>query len=63
MSDTNQNRPTHPLFTVNGNGDNARWTGMGVAWATRDGKGFTLSLSALLSKVTSLCAVMTAKKK
>ena len=47
MSDTNQNRPSHRLFTVNGDGDNARWTDIGVAWATRDGKGFTLNLNAL----------------
>jgi hypothetical protein len=47
MSDTDQNRPSHRLFTVNGDGDNARWTDIGVAWATRDGKGFTLNLNAL----------------
>ncbi len=47
MSDTNTNRPSHRLFTVNGDGDNARWTDIGVAWATRDGKGFTLNLNAL----------------
>lgn len=47
MSDTNQNRPSHRLFTVNGDGDNARWTDIGVAWATRDGKGFTVNLNAL----------------
>jgi hypothetical protein len=42
-----QNLPSHRLFTVNGDGDQARWTDIGVAWATRDGKGFTLSLNAL----------------
>ncbi|MBB4858159.1 hypothetical protein HNO88_001478 [Novosphingobium chloroacetimidivorans] len=47
MTDTNQNRPSHRLFTVNGDGEQARWTDIGVAWATRDGKGFTLSLNAL----------------
>lgn len=47
MTDTNQNRPSHRLFTVNGDGELARWTDIGVAWATRDGKGFTLSLNAL----------------
>src|SRR3546814_19530073 len=47
MSDTNQNRPRHRLFTVNGEGDNARWTDIGDAWATRDGRGFTLTLHAL----------------
>ena len=47
MTDTNQNRPSHRLFTVNGDGDHARWTDIGVAWATRDGNGFTLCLNAL----------------
>jgi len=47
MTDTNQNRPSHRLFTVNGERESARWTDIGVAWATRDGKGFTLSLNAL----------------
>ena len=42
MSDTNANRPSHRLFNVMGDGDNARWTDIGVAWATKDGKGFTL---------------------
>lgn len=47
MTDQNQNRPSHRLYTVNGDGENARWTDIGVAWTTRDGKGFTLSLNAL----------------
>lgn len=47
MTDTTANRPSHRLFNVTGDGDNARWTDIGVAWATRDGKGFTLSLNAV----------------
>jgi len=31
MSDTNQNRPSHRLFTVSGEGESARWTDIGVA--------------------------------
>ncbi len=46
MTDTTANRPSHRLFNVTGDGDNARWTDIGVAWTTRDGKGFTLSLNA-----------------
>jgi hypothetical protein len=42
MSDTNQNRPTHRLFTVNGDGEHARWTDIGVAWAFRSKCAFTL---------------------
>lgn len=51
MSDTNTNRtanaPSHRLFNVAGDGDNARWTDIGVAWATKDGKAFTLALNAM----------------
>jgi len=48
MSDTTTtNRPSHRLFNVNGDGDNARWTDIGVAWATKDGKGYTLILNAI----------------
>lgn len=46
MSDNNTSRPSHRLFNVNGDGDNTRWTDIGVAWPTKDGKGFTLSLNA-----------------
>lgn len=30
MSDTNSNRPSHRLFNVMGDGDNSRWTDIGV---------------------------------
>lgn len=45
MSDTNTNRPSHRLFNVCGEGDKTRWIDIGVAWPTRDGKGFTLQLN------------------
>ena len=45
MTDTTKNRPSHRLFNVTGDGDNARWTDIGVAWPTKDGKGFTLALN------------------
>ncbi|MBV2147704.1 hypothetical protein KRZ98_05310 [Sphingobium sp. AS12] len=41
------NRPAFRLYTVIGHGDKARWTDIGVAWRTRDGKGFTLELNAV----------------
>ncbi|WP_066703627.1 hypothetical protein [Sphingobium amiense] len=51
MTDINQNRPgnqpSHRLYTVNGDGENARWTDIGVAFEIRDRKGFTLCLNAL----------------
>jgi len=47
MSKETKNQPSHRLFTVNGEGETARWTDIGVAWATKDGKGFTLVLNAM----------------
>jgi len=44
---TTTNRPSHRLFNVNGDGDNARWTDIGVAWTSKDNKGFTLVLNAI----------------
>ena len=47
MSDTNTNRPAFRLYSVTGESKSARWTDIGVAWPTRDGKGFSLNLNAL----------------
>jgi hypothetical protein len=47
MSDNNTNRPSHRLFNVTGDSENARWTDIGVAWTSKDGKGFTLALNAI----------------
>src|SRR3546814_14025771 len=47
MSDTNQNRPSHRLFTVNGEAATARRTAIGVACETRHGTGFPLHLQPL----------------
>ncbi|WP_270373653.1 hypothetical protein [Marinicauda sp. Alg238-R41] len=48
MSDQSNNaRPSHRLFTVTGDGENARWTEIGAAWSNKDGKGFNLALEAL----------------
>ncbi len=44
---TAKNRPSHRLFNVTGEGESARWTDIGVAWATKDGKGFTIALNAM----------------
>lgn len=40
-----QNHPTHEVFHVVGDGDKARWTKIGVAWAHKDGDGFNLALN------------------
>jgi hypothetical protein len=44
---SNNNRPAFRAYTVTGDGDKARWNDIGVAWHTRNGKGFTLQLNAL----------------
>lgn len=45
---TNKNaKPTHRAYAVRGDGENARWTEIGAAWAHADGKGFNIPLEAL----------------
>ncbi len=36
---TETRQPTHRLYTVKGEGKNARWIEIGAAWANRDGDG------------------------
>lgn len=47
--ETNTNtkkQPTHVIWQVIGEKDQARWIRVGAAWANRDGKGFTLAFDA-----------------
>jgi len=47
MTPNTQTRaPTHSLFVVTGDKENARWTRIGAAWPNHDGKGFSMSLDA-----------------
>ncbi|MGE0677201.1 hypothetical protein [Pseudolabrys sp.] len=41
------NRPSHSVFVVEGEGDSAYWTKVGSAWAHQDGEGFNVMLTAL----------------
>jgi hypothetical protein len=41
------NRPTHNVFVVEGEGDKAYWTKVGVAWQHSDGEGMNITLSAI----------------
>lgn len=36
-------RPTHRLYQVTGNGDDAFWREIGAAWPNKDGRGFNIS--------------------
>lgn len=39
--------PTHGVYVVQGDGDNARWIKIGAAWLHADNKGANLILDAL----------------
>lgn len=48
MTAQNTNRqPSHRLYVVKGEGENAHWLPIGAACANKDGNGFSLSLDAL----------------
>jgi hypothetical protein len=47
MKNTRKNRPTHSVFVVEGEGDNAFWTKIGAAWAHEDGDGFSITVTAM----------------
>ncbi len=40
-------KPTHRLYIVTGDGENAKWLPVGAAWPHEDGNGFGLSVEAL----------------
>lgn len=46
-SQTSSNRPTHAVYVVEGEGENAFWNKIGSAWSHSDGDGFNLQLSAI----------------
>jgi len=48
MTKTSQNRrPSHTVYMVDGEGDDAIWTPIGALWAHEGGKGFNVSLKAI----------------
>ena len=49
MSDTktSKSKPTHVLYSVQGEGENSHWTRIGAAWAHNDGKGFSIQIDAV----------------
>ena len=46
-TETQTRQPTHRLYTVKGEGKNARWIEIGAAWANRDGEGFSIKLDVI----------------
>lgn len=48
MKNRNANsRPSHTVYVVEGEGENAFWTKVGAAWQHADGEGLNLTLTAL----------------
>lgn len=41
------NKPTHGIYHVTGDGDAARWTKIGAAWAHDDNSGLSLAVDYL----------------
>ena len=46
-TETKKRKPTHGIYNVTGDGEEARWNKIGAAWAHRDSQGFSLSLEYL----------------
>ena len=40
-------KPTHRLYRVTGDGEQANWTPIGAAWHHQDGNGFSISCDAV----------------
>jgi hypothetical protein len=52
-------KPTHTVYVVEGEGEKAFWTKVGAAWAHEDGQGYNVSLTAM--PVNGRLVVRTAK--
>ena len=44
---TTNNRPSHTVSIVEGEGDNTTWTEIGAMWTHKDGKGFNILCDAV----------------
>lgn len=47
MTTQSANSPAFVLWSVEGDGKQARWTRVGAAWANNDGKGFNIRCHAI----------------
>ncbi len=63
MTQKQNKAPTHEVFHVVGDGENARWTKIGVAWQHKDAEGMTLAVnySPLINGRTVVRQVRTAE--
>lgn len=54
-------KPTHRLYRVLGEGDQAVWTPIGAAWPNKDGMGFSISCDAIPLQGRLMMRVITAR--
>lgn len=47
MKKTTPSRPSHAVYVVEGEGENAFWTKIGAAWMHEDGEGYNIQLTAI----------------
>lgn len=47
MTNTNKNRPTHTIYKVTGDGQDAKWIKVGVGFKHHDGRGLALMFDAI----------------
>ena len=47
MKPQKDTRPSHAVYTVEGQGKTSYWTKIGAAWAHESGEGFNIQLTAL----------------
>lgn len=47
MKPNRTHRPSHAVYVVEGEGENAYWTKIGSAWTHEDREGFNIQLTAL----------------
>lgn len=45
MTQTQSYNPTHQVFNVLDDGENTRWTQIGVAWTHKDNEGLSLAIN------------------
>jgi len=57
------NKPTHGIYHVTGDGDKARWTKIGAAWAHDDNDGLSLSVEYLPAGTHGRLVIRKAKAK
>lgn len=45
MTQKSNNKPTHTIYHVTGEGDKTYWSQVGCGWANKDGEGINLAMN------------------